>query len=298
MRDVSMMLAAAAFTLVYGASANDAAQATETFEYSKVPNRSISVGSVRYAYRKVGEDNGVPLILLMHTRGNMDYWDPALVDELAKLRLVIAFDNKGVGLTSGKAPESFEEMADDAVAFVKALGYQKVDILGFSIGGAVGQEFVLRHPVLVRKAILAGTSGKGGEGVNSMDERSKAASTKAVFTDDDELYGFFAQCDQPDSWPSIFDPSQGPQHRSRRCGLHGNRQSPSCCEKSMGKPPRRLRRFVKKSHDSRSDRERQGRYPNADCQFIPSIQCCAEGPTHSLSGRRPRIFVSIPEMVR
>jgi pimeloyl-ACP methyl ester carboxylesterase len=147
---------------------------------------------VRYAYRKVGEDNGVPLILLMHTRGNMDYWDPALVDELAKLRLVIAFDNKGVGLTSGKAPESFEEMADDAVAFVKALGYQKVDILGFSIGGAVGQEFVLRHPVLVRKAILAGTSGKGGEGVNSMDERSKAASTKAVFTDDDELYGFFA----------------------------------------------------------------------------------------------------------
>ena len=92
----------------------------------------------------------------------MDSWDPALVDGLASQRLVVAFDNKGVGLSNGKAPQSIEEMADDAAAFIKALGYQKVDILGFSIGGAIGQELLIRHAGLIRRAILAGTSAKGG----------------------------------------------------------------------------------------------------------------------------------------
>jgi pimeloyl-ACP methyl ester carboxylesterase len=171
---------------------NASITSTETFQYSKVGNQVVDVGSVRYAYRKVGEDTGVPLILLIHIRDNMDNWDPALVDDLAEQRLVVAFDNKGVGLTNGKTPQSFEEMADDAAAFVRALGYQKVDILAFSIGGAIGQELVLRHPRLVRKAILAGTSGKGGEGVNTMSERSKSVSTKDALTDQDFLYAFFS----------------------------------------------------------------------------------------------------------
>ncbi len=132
------------------------------FIYREAENEFVEVGDVRYAYRKVGQDNGCPLFLLMHTRGNMDSWDPALIDDLAKQRLVIAFDNKGIGLTNGTTPEGFEEMADDAAAFIRALGYLKVDVLGFSIGGAIAQELIIRHNGLVR------------------------------LDDDDILYGFFA----------------------------------------------------------------------------------------------------------
>jgi pimeloyl-ACP methyl ester carboxylesterase len=170
-------------------------QASESYQYSKASNEFVSVGSISYAFRKIGKNSGTPLVLLMHTRGNMDSWDPALVDALAKQRVVVAFDNKGVGLTRGKAPDTFEEMSDDAAAFIRALGYRKVDILGFSIGGAVGQGLLVRHRDLIRKAILAGTSAKGGEGINSMSERSKAVSTSATLTDDDLLYSFFAPTD-------------------------------------------------------------------------------------------------------
>ncbi len=162
------------------------------FIYREAENEFVEVGDVRYAYRKVGQDNGCPLFLLMHTRGNMDSWDPALIDDLAKQRLVIAFDNKGIGLTNGTTPEGFEEMADDAAAFIRALGYLKVDVLGFSIGGAIAQELIIRHNGLVRRAILAGTSGRGGEAVNALSERSKSVSTKGILDDDDILYGFFA----------------------------------------------------------------------------------------------------------
>lgn len=165
--------------------------AAMSFQYSQVKNQTVSADSVQYVYRILGVKSDTPLVLLMHTRGNMDSWDPALVDGLAKRRTVIAFDNKGIGLTNEKAPSTFEEMADDAYTFIKSLGYNKVDILGFSIGGGVGQELLIRHPQLIRKAILAGTSAKGGEGVNQIDDRSKSVSTKAVLTDEDLLYGFF-----------------------------------------------------------------------------------------------------------
>lgn len=164
----------------------------KTTSYSEVKNQFLKVGAVQYAYRVTGNKKGTPLVLLMHTRGNMDSWDPKLVDLLAKERLVITFDNQGVGLTGGKAPQTFEEMAVDATAFIQALGYKQIDLLAFSIGGAVGQEIILHHPELIRKAILAGTSMKGGEGLNTMSDQSKSVSTKETMTDEDILYNFFA----------------------------------------------------------------------------------------------------------
>ena len=160
--------------------------------YSQVKTQYVGVAGLRVAYRSYGSVQGTPLVLLMHTRGNMDNWDPKLLDILAKNRRVIAFDGRGVGLTSGEAPNSFEAMADDAASFIKALGLQKVDLLGFSIGGAVAQELLIRHNTLIRKAIIAGSSAKGGVGVNDLSEKSKSVSTKKEFTDDDILYAFFA----------------------------------------------------------------------------------------------------------
>ncbi|VVN03520.1 Putative aminoacrylate hydrolase RutD [Pseudomonas fluorescens] len=139
-----------------------AAFAAPTATHNTAPNQFIEADGVRYAYRQLGSQSGVPVILLQHFRGNMDYWDPALTDGLAKQRPVYLFDNAGVGLSGGETPDSFEAMADNVAAFARARGLTQVDVLGFSIGGMVAQEVALRHPELVRKLILAGTSPRGG----------------------------------------------------------------------------------------------------------------------------------------
>ncbi len=125
-----------------------------------------AANGVDYAYRTLGSPNGgVPLVLLQHFRGNMDNWDPALVDALAADRQVVVFDNAGVGATTGKAPDTVEEMASDAVAFFAALGLEQVDLFGFSLGGFVAQHLALTEPQLVRRIVLAGTGPKGAPGM-------------------------------------------------------------------------------------------------------------------------------------
>src|SRR5271156_5036523 len=106
-----------------------------TFSYDATPTRFVSVNGTEFAYRRFGVDNGPPLVLLTHFRASMDNWDPALLDAIARERTVIAFDNRGVSRTGGRTPGSYGAMAGDAAEFVTALGYPKIDVLGFSIGG-------------------------------------------------------------------------------------------------------------------------------------------------------------------
>jgi len=120
---------------------------------------------VDYAYRDAGE-GGVPLVLLQHFRGNLDSWDPALVDHLAAARRVIAFDNAGVGGSTGTTPHVIEQMAYDAIEFITAMGVSQADILGFSIGSFVAQEIALIRPALVRNLILASAAPKGAAGMH------------------------------------------------------------------------------------------------------------------------------------
>jgi pimeloyl-ACP methyl ester carboxylesterase len=148
-------------------------------DYLSAPNQFVDVNGTRFAYRKLGTKSAYPLVLLQHFRGSMDNWDPALIDALASQRTVIVFDNKGVGLSEGVTPETFEAMGNDAAAFIQALGYSKVDVLGFSIGGAVAQELTVNHPDLVRKLILAGTAPKGGAKINDRDPKIIALVTGA-----------------------------------------------------------------------------------------------------------------------
>ena len=119
---------------------------------------------VDYAYRDAGE-GGVPLVLLQHFRGNLDSWDPALVDHLAAARRVIAFDNAGVGGSNGTTPHVIEQMAYDAIEFITAMGVSQADILGFSIGSFVAQEIALIRPALVRNLVLASAAPKGAAGM-------------------------------------------------------------------------------------------------------------------------------------
>jgi pimeloyl-ACP methyl ester carboxylesterase len=121
-----------------------------------------------YAYRDTGSrsEATVPLVLLQHFRGNLDSWDPALIDALAQARRVVTFDNAGVGGSTGTTPDTIEQMARDALAFLAAMGLSEVDLLGFSIGSFVAQQIALTRPAMVRRLVLASAAPQGAAGMH------------------------------------------------------------------------------------------------------------------------------------
>jgi pimeloyl-ACP methyl ester carboxylesterase len=127
--------------------------------------RVTADNAIEYAYRDLGEGE-VPLVLLQHFRGNLDNWDPALVDALAAGRRVVAFDNVGVGATTGRTPKTVNEMAHDAIAFIEAASLQRIDLLGFSLGSFVAQEIALIRPDLLRRVVLASSAPQGAAGMH------------------------------------------------------------------------------------------------------------------------------------
>jgi pimeloyl-ACP methyl ester carboxylesterase len=134
--------------------------------YGTAPNKAIHADNgIEYAYREIGT-GAVPLVLLQHFRGNLENWDPQLVDALACKRRIVAFDNLGVGATTGTTPSTIEQMARDALAFIAALDVGCIDILGFSIGSFVAQEIALIRPDLVRRLVLASSAPRGGAGMH------------------------------------------------------------------------------------------------------------------------------------
>jgi pimeloyl-ACP methyl ester carboxylesterase len=155
---------------------------TATTTWKTAPTRTINVGGTRFAYRELGPRTGVPLVFLHHFTAVLDDWDPRVIDGIAAKRHVITFDNRGIGATGGKVPHTIAAMAADAVAFIRALGHEHVDLLGFSLGGAVAQEIALTHPELVRRLILTGTGIRGGGGLTKMPLIVGGAYTKAALT--------------------------------------------------------------------------------------------------------------------
>jgi len=137
--------------------------------WKDVPTRTITADGVEFAYRELGASNpGPPVVFLIHLAAVLDNWDPRVVDGFAAKHRVITFDNRGVGASSGKPVTSMEEMAKDAIIFIKAVGLELVDLFGFSMGGMIAQEIVLMEPQLVRKMIIAGTGPAGGEGISQV----------------------------------------------------------------------------------------------------------------------------------
>jgi len=136
--------------------------------HQTAPTQFVEASGIRFAYRRFGKAGGVPIVFNLHYIGTMDYWDPAVTDGLAREREVILFDNAGISSSSGEVPSTFEEMGANVIAFIKALGEKRVDVLGFSIGGMVAQEITLQAPDLVHKLILVGTGPRGGEGMASL----------------------------------------------------------------------------------------------------------------------------------
>jgi pimeloyl-ACP methyl ester carboxylesterase len=127
--------------------------------------RVAADNAIEYAYRDTGH-GAVPLVLLQHFRGNLDSWDPALIDALAAERRVITFDNVGVAATTGRTPNTVEAMANDAIAFIEAMNLERIDLLGFSIGSFIAQEIALIRPDLLRRVVLASSAPQGAAGMH------------------------------------------------------------------------------------------------------------------------------------
>src|SRR6201987_5213341 len=136
--------------------------------YADALTKTVDGTGTSFVYRETGQKNGIPVVLLHHLTAVLDDWDPRTIDSLAQKHRVIAFNNRGVGASKGTTPDNIDDMAAHAVAFMRALGLTKIDLLGFSLGGFIAQVIAQKHPDLVRKMILAGTPAAGGEGVSNV----------------------------------------------------------------------------------------------------------------------------------
>jgi pimeloyl-ACP methyl ester carboxylesterase len=172
--------------------------------HNTAPTRFVEVDGIGFAYRRFGDPIGTPIVLLQHFMGNLDNYDPAITDALAAGREVILTDNAGVGLSTGEAPDTVAEMARDAISLIDALGLERVDLFGFSMGGQVAQQITVDRPELVRRLILVGTGPRGGEDMERL-----AAGTAPLF---EMVYD-----PQDLMWlPIFFSPSDASQAAGRR----------------------------------------------------------------------------------
>jgi pimeloyl-ACP methyl ester carboxylesterase len=191
--------------------------------HQTAPTQFVEANGIRFAYRRFGKLDGVPLVFNQHFTGTMDHWDPAVTDGFAREREVILFNNAGVSSSSGEVPTRIEKMGTNAVAFIKALRLAKVDVLGFSIGGLVAQEIALQAPDLVRRLVLVGTGPRSGEGMASLTPEAQ------------EIFG--ATYDEPDHlWLRVhFTKSEKSQAAGReflkRFRLRAENRDPEVNEK-------------------------------------------------------------------
>ncbi|MNG46552.1 putative non-heme bromoperoxidase BpoC [compost metagenome] len=165
--------------------------------WQNVPTQFISADGINFAYREYGQQNaGTPVIFLNHLAAVLDNWDPRIIDGIAAKHHVVVFDNRGVGASTGEPAKSIEQMADDAITFIQAKGFKKVDLFGFSMGGMISQEIVLKQPQLIRKMILSGTGPAGGTGISTVGRVSNWDLVRGIATrQDPKVYLFFTRTD-------------------------------------------------------------------------------------------------------
>jgi pimeloyl-ACP methyl ester carboxylesterase len=151
--------------------------AIDSYTAVTVPTQFVEANGIRFAYRRWGRQAGIPLVFNQHFSGNLDNWDPAFLDGLAKDREVVIFNNAGVASSTGEVPSTFAGMARNAEAFIDALGLKQIDLLGFSIGGMVAQQIVIDRPELIRKLILSEVEGSASFNFCAMSGKPRASTS-------------------------------------------------------------------------------------------------------------------------
>ncbi|PZO59038.1 MAG: alpha/beta hydrolase [Leifsonia xyli] len=136
--------------------------------YAHAPTKTVHAGGATFAYRELGPTGGIPVVFFVHLAATLDNWDPRIVDAIAATRHVIAFDQLGVGASSGTFPDTLDKAADDAYTFITTLGHEQIDVFSFSMGGMIAQDLVVAHPGLVRRLVLTGTGPRGGKDMDKV----------------------------------------------------------------------------------------------------------------------------------
>ena len=198
----------------------------------EAPTQTVEAQNIRFARRRLGKPTGTPLLLIPHFRGGMDHWDPLVTGGLGTDRPVVLFDNAGVAGSTGETPDTIEAMSDDASAFIAALDLEKIDVLGFSIGGCVAQAIAMRHPEQVRRLVLVGTTPRGGE-MADRDPDASSVAGRPELTMEDYLFLFFERsATESGRRPGLLAQTT-PAHRRRRSPeLGANR--PSSASRARG----------------------------------------------------------------
>ena len=166
---------------------------TANYSPATAKTQYVDAGSTRYAYRRIGAQRGIPLVLVHRFRATIDWWDPTFIEALVDERDVIMFDNVGIGYTVGAPMNTVEAYAAGAVAFIEALGLSQVDLLGWSFGGVVAQEVVLQRPDLIRKLVVAGSGSGSAPGMPAMGQRVSNIMLKPGTDTEDALYLFYPE---------------------------------------------------------------------------------------------------------
>jgi pimeloyl-ACP methyl ester carboxylesterase len=168
-----------------------------TYTHTNAPTQFVDAAGIRFAFRRFGKRAGIPLVLLQHFTGNLDNWDPAVLDGFAKDREIIIFNNRGIASTDGVVPATYVEMAEDTEAFIDALGIKTIDLLGFSMGGGVAQLVAQGRPDLVRRLILVGTAPRNGDGMQGLSSEAQAIFGKVRAVQDEVWMDvFFTQSEK------------------------------------------------------------------------------------------------------
>jgi pimeloyl-ACP methyl ester carboxylesterase len=147
---------------------NPASSGPAITSYAQAPTRTLTTAGATYAYRELGPRGGIPVVFFVHLAANLDNWDPRIIDPIAENRHVIAFDQRGVGASTGTVAATIEEAADHAHEFIAALGFETIDVFSFSMGGMIAQDLIVKHPALVRKLVLTGTGPRGGKDIDKV----------------------------------------------------------------------------------------------------------------------------------
>jgi pimeloyl-ACP methyl ester carboxylesterase len=159
--------------------------ATDKASNVTAPTQFLTVKDQKYAYRRFGSGKATPLLFVQHFTGTLDNWDPAVTDPLAQRGEVILFESAGLGRSSGKVPDTVAGMAKHALAFLDALGLERCDVVGFSLGGMVAQQVLLDRPSIFGRIILVGTAPRGGEDIMHLEKPRLAK-----FLQDQSFKGF------------------------------------------------------------------------------------------------------------